>query len=100
MSMFVGLGEYTTTGSVGVAIIAGVGGNLAFQNFETNADASELTAALTINGDLAKRQVDLGVLPQTSGSFSVAFPDDTDISLFNVLVVRAGDTAIAQARIV
>ncbi|NER79912.1 MAG: hypothetical protein F6K42_10075 [Leptolyngbya sp. SIO1D8] len=99
MSMFSGLEGHTTTGSIGVAVIAGVGGDLAFQNFQTDADSSELVACLTINGNLSKRTVDLGILPQTQGSFNVPFPADTDISLFNVLIVKAGDTCIGEARI-
>lgn len=99
MSMFSGLEGHTTTGSIGVAVIAGVGGNLAFQNFQTDADTSDLKAYLTINGNLSKRTVDLGSLPQASGSFSVPFPDDTDISLFNVLIVKAGDTSVGKIQI-
>jgi hypothetical protein len=99
MSTFSGVGGHTTTGSVGVAVIAGMGGNLAFQNFQTDVDASELTAELSINGDLSKRTIELGVLPETSGSFSVSFPDDTDISLFNVLLVKSADTVVGEARI-
>ena len=99
MSMFSGLEGHTTTGNIGVAVIAGVGGDLAFQNFQTDADASDLQACLTINGNFAKRIVDLGPLPQTSGSFNISFPDDTDISLFNVLIVKAGDRCIGEARI-
>lgn len=99
MSTFSGLEGHTTTGSIGVAIIAGVGGSLAFQNFQTDAADSDLKAYLTINGNLSKRTVDLGILPQTSGSFSVSFPDDTDISLFNVLIVKSGETCIGEVRI-
>ena len=99
MSMFSGLEGYTTTGSIGVAVIAGVGGDLAFQNFQTDADAADLRAYLTINGNLAKRMVDLGQLPQASGSFNVSFPDDTDISLFNVLIVKSGDSCIGKVQI-
>jgi hypothetical protein len=100
MSSFTGLEGYTATGNIGVAIIAGVGGELAFQNFQTDADVSELKALLTINGDLSKRNVDLGMLPQTSGSFNISFPDDTDISLFNVLVIKAADVCVGKAQIV
>ncbi|MDB9528332.1 hypothetical protein PN498_20235 [Oscillatoria sp. CS-180] len=99
MSTFSGLEGHTTTGNVGVAVIPGVGGNLAIQNFETSADVSALSAVLAINGDLSKRTVDLGALPQASGSFSLPFTDDVDISLFNVLVVRSAETPIGEARI-
>ncbi|MGF1524967.1 MAG: hypothetical protein ACFBSF_21790 [Leptolyngbyaceae cyanobacterium] len=99
MSAFSGLEGHTTTGSIGVAVIAGVGGDLAFQNFQTDADSSDLKAYLTINGNLEKRMVDLGPLPQASGSFNVPFPNDTDVSLFNVLIVKSGDTCIGEARI-
>jgi hypothetical protein len=99
MGAFSGLNNYTTTGQVGVAIIAGVGGNLAFQDFLTDAESSTLQGYLTINGDLSKRKVELGTLPATRGSFSVAFPDGTDISLFNVVVVQTSETSIGMARI-
>lgn len=99
MSAFSGVNGHTTSGTVGVAVIPGVGGNLALQNFQTDADASQLTAVLSINGNLTKRMVNLGPLPETSGSFSVAFPEDTDISLFNVLLVKSDDTVIGQAQI-
>ncbi|NET38461.1 MAG: hypothetical protein F6K19_41780 [Cyanothece sp. SIO1E1] len=88
MGTFSGLNDYVTEGSIGVAIIAGVGGNLAFKDFQTNADASDLQACLTIRGDLSKRLIDLGKLPQTSGSFDVPFPADADVSLFNTVVVQ------------
>ena len=99
MSMFSGLNGHTTTGSLGIAVIAGVGGNIAFQNFQTDTDSPELQAYLTINGDLSKRTIELGLLPQADGSFNISFPDGTDMSLFNVLVVKAGDTSIGQAQI-
>ena len=99
MGAFSGLGNHQTTGSVGVAVIAGVGGNLAFQKFETDATDGELTGYLTINGNFEKRKIELGALPQSSGSFSLSFPDGTDISYFNTVVVRAGDESIGQASI-
>lgn len=99
MSMFSGLNGHTTTGTLGIAVIAGVGGTITFQNFQSDIDGSDLHACLTINGDLSKRTVDLGTLPQTEGTFNVAFPDGTDMSLFNVLVVKANDTAVGQAQI-
>ena len=99
MSMFSGLNGHTTAGSLGIAVIAGVGGNIAFQNFQTDADSPEIQAYLTINGNLSKRTIDLGALPQTDGSFNISFPEGTDMSLFNVLVVKAGDTSIGQAQI-
>lgn len=99
MSAISGVNGATTTGTIGVAVIAGVGGNLAFQNFQTDVDADELQGVLTINGDLSKRTVDLGILPQKTGNFSVAFPADTDISRFNVLLIKATDEVVGQARI-
>ncbi len=99
MGAFSSLGNYKTVGSVGVAIMAGVGSNLAFQDFETDAAADELVGYLTINGNLEKRKIDLGVLPETSGSFNVAFPDGTDISYYNTVVVQAGTDSVGQAMI-
>ena len=99
MGAFSGLGDRKTTGNVSVAIIAGVGGNLAFQNFETDETDSELIGYLTIDGSLEKRKIELGTLPQSSGSFSLPFPDGTDISYFNTVVVQAGSESLGQARI-
>lgn len=99
MSMFSGLEGHSTTGSLGIAVIAGLGGNITFQNFQTDVKTPDLHAYLTINGDLSKRTIDLGLLPQGSGSFNISFPEGTDMSLFNVLVVKAGDTPIGQAQI-
>ena len=99
MGAFSGVGNHQTTGSVGVAIMAGVGSNLAFQNFETDASVSELTGYLTINGNLEKRKIELGTLPQSSGSFNVSFPDGTDISYFNTVVVVAGEESVGKAMI-
>lgn len=99
MGAFSGLGNHNTTGSVGAAVIAGVGGNLAFQNFETDVADSELTGYLTIDGNLEKRKIELGTLPQSSGSFSVSFPDGTDISYFNTVIVQSDGESLGQARI-
>ncbi len=98
MSMFTGQNGHTTTGNLGIAVIAGVGGTITFQGFETDAEG-DLQACLTINGNLSKRTIDLGTLPETSGTFNVSFPDGTDMSLFDTLVVKAGDDAVGKARI-
>ncbi|MEM1251711.1 MAG: hypothetical protein AAGI69_04705 [Cyanobacteria bacterium P01_H01_bin.21] len=98
MGAFSGANDYSTSGNVGVAIIAGVGGDLAFQNFATDADG-ELQGYLTIAGDLAKQTVELGALPATEGSFNISFPGDTDISLFDTVVVTTGETSVGTARV-
>ena len=98
MGAFSGANDHTTSGNVGVAIIAGVGGDLAFQNFETDATGA-LQVYLTIGGDLSKQTIDLGALPETSGSFNVSFPGDTDISLFDTVVVAAGEASVGSARV-
>ena len=98
MGAFSGTNDHTTSGNVGVAIIAGVGGDLAFQNFATDAEG-ELNGYLTINGDLSKQTVDLGPLPAVEGSFNVSFPGDTDISLFDTVVVTTGETGVGAARV-
>ena len=98
MAAFSGANNYTPTGRVGVAIIAGVGGDLAFQNFVTDAEGA-LKGYLTIGGDLSKQTIDLGILPVAAGSFNVSFPGDTDISLFDTVVVASGDTSIGMARV-
>jgi hypothetical protein len=78
---------YTTSGYIGAAIV-GTSITLSFKDFETSANASELHAFLTINGNLEKRPIDLGKLPQTSGAFDLSVPEGTDISLFNTVVLR------------
>ena len=98
MGAFSGENSYTTSGNVGVAIIAGVGGDLAFQSFATDADG-DLQGYLTIGGDLAKQTVELGPLPTADGAFNVSFPGDTDVSLFDTVVVAKGDTAVGSARV-
>ncbi len=99
MGLFSGLGSHTTTGSIGVAAIPGVGGTLAFQNFQTDQANTELHCLLTINGNLSKRTIALGPLPQAQGSFDISFPDGTDLSLFNVVVIRAGEDTVGMAPI-
>lgn len=98
MGAFSGANNHTTSGNVGVAIIAGVGGDLAFQEFATDAEG-ELKSYLTIGGDLSKQTIDLGTLPETSGSFNVSFPGDTDVSLFDTVVVATGETSVGTARV-
>lgn len=98
MGAFSGANNHTTSGNVGVAIIAGVGGDLAFQEFATDAEG-ELKSYLTMGGDLSKQTIDLGTLPETSGSFNVSFPGDTDISLFDTVVVATGETSVGMARV-
>lgn len=98
MGAFSGVNNHTTTGNVGVAIIAGVGGDLAFQNFETDATGA-MRVYLTIGGDLSKQTIDLGLLPDTGGSFNVSFPGDTDISLFDTVVVAMDETSVGEARV-
>ncbi|MEA5466955.1 hypothetical protein [Leptothoe sp. PORK10 BA2] len=98
MGAFSGANNHTTSGNVGVAIIAGVGGDLAFQNFSTDADG-ELQVYLTIRGDLAKQKIDLGALPAVSGTFNIPFPGDTDISFFDTVVIAQGETSIGTARV-
>ena len=99
MGTFSGASNHTTSGSVGVAIIAGVGGDIAFQNFATDAEG-DLQGYLTMGGDLSKQKIELGALPAATGSFNLSFPGDTDISLFDtVVVVTAGDTSVGTARV-
>ncbi len=99
MSTFSGLDGHQTSGSLGIAVIGGLGGSIAFQNFQTDINRPDLHAYLTINGNFSKRTIDLGLLPQMGGSFSMSFPEGTDMSLFNVLVIRAGDVSVGEARL-
>lgn len=100
MSSFNGVGDYQTSGQVGVAVI-GTGVTLAINNFSTSADTANLQAVLTIRGNLEKRPIALGSVTPEGGSFQVVLPDGTDISLFNTLVLRDGaaDVTIGQVTI-
>ncbi len=91
MGSVAGANSYDTSGYIGAAII-GTGVTLSFKNFETSSTADALEGFLTINGNMEKRHIDLGVLPQTSGAFDLSVPDGTDISLFNTVVLREAGT--------
>ena len=98
--MVVGKGDYSASGYVGAAIVDHQV-TLSFQNFSTSAEGVDLEAVLTINGNLAKRHIDLGPILSTSGAFDLAVPPGTDISLFNTVVVRLaeGDTIVGTASV-
>lgn len=100
MGAISGVDSYTAAGNIGVAVIGG-GVTLAVKDFETSAESPELQAYLTIKGKLEKRPIDLGLLPQTSGSFELELPPGTDISLHNILLIRdvSSETTVASARI-
>ncbi|MEO0756976.1 MAG: hypothetical protein AAFY78_08905 [Cyanobacteria bacterium J06648_16] len=99
MGAFSGTGPHQTTGNVGVAIMAGVGSNLAFQDFETSAVGERLMGYLTVNGNMEKRTIELGALPETVGSFNLEFPAGTDISYFNTVVIQTNGESVGQAMI-
>lgn len=100
MGAISGLDNYTAKGNIGVAVMGG-GVTLAVKDFETSAEGAELHALLTINGKLEKRHLDLGPLPKGGGSFDLALPPGTDVSLFNTLLIRdpGADVTVASARI-
>lgn len=100
MGAISGVDNHTASGSVGVAVMGG-GVTLAIKDFEISSDSSDLQVYLTINGKLEKRPIDLGPLPQTSGSFNLDLPPGTDISLHNTLLIRdlSSDTTVGSARI-
>ncbi|NEP17130.1 MAG: DM13 domain-containing protein [Leptolyngbya sp. SIO4C1] len=87
MGMLTGSNDYNTTGSVSAAIFGGGSSSIHFNNFHTNAEASDLQVYLTINGNLEKRKLDLGAVPENDGSFEMDLPDGTDVSLFNTIVI-------------
>jgi hypothetical protein len=91
MGQVVGAGDYSASGYIGAAIV-GQQITLSFQNFSTSSEEAVLEAVLTRNGNLSKRHIDLGVLPQTRGAFDLAVPEGTDISLFNTVVMRLANT--------
>jgi hypothetical protein len=84
-------GSYNTSGYIGAAIV-GTSITLSFKDFQTSSEAEALEGFLTINGNMAKRHIDLGVLPQTGGAFDLSVPEGTDISLFNTVVIREAGT--------
>ncbi|NEQ31581.1 MAG: hypothetical protein F6K04_11325 [Leptolyngbya sp. SIO4C5] len=92
MGAISGTDQYTTSGNVGAAIFGGGDASIAFKDFQTDAEADTLEAYLTIRGNFSKRVVDLGELPQTSGSFELALPPGTDISLHSTVVIRPKDS--------
>jgi hypothetical protein len=91
MGQVVGAGDYSASGYIGAAIV-GQQITLSFQNFSTSAEDAPLEAVLTRNGNLSKRPINLGPLPETSGAFDLAVPEGTDISLFNTVVMRLANT--------
>lgn len=91
MGLLSGLNDYTTTGSVSAAIFGGGNASIHFNDFQTDATASDLQVYLTINGKLEKRKLELGPVPENDGSFDVDLPDGTDVSLFNTIVIYSPD---------
>lgn len=100
MGSVTGTDSYTASGYVGAAIV-GSSITLSLKDFATAAEGEMLEAFLTINGNMAKRPIALGSLPETSGAFDLSVPEGTDISLFNTLVIRpvGVETAVATASV-
>ncbi|MBU6230684.1 MAG: hypothetical protein KGQ93_13490 [Cyanobacteria bacterium REEB459] len=96
MGRISGAGEFSASGYIGAAVI-GAATTLSFRDFVASAETMPLRAVLTINGNLKKRQIDLGYLPSDAACFDLAVPDGTDISLFNTVVLRLSETDIAVA---
>ncbi|WP_035984837.1 hypothetical protein [Leptolyngbya sp. KIOST-1] len=100
MGSVVGTEGSTASGYVGAAIV-GSSITLSLRDFVTAAEGDRLEAFLTINGNMAKRSIALGPLPQISGAFDLSVPEGTDISLFNTLVIRSvgSETPVATASV-
>lgn len=98
--MVEGAGQYSASGYIGAAVFP-EHVTLSVKNFNTSAEGADLEAVLTINGNLAKRQLDLGPLPATSDAFDLVVPPGTDISLFNTVVIRlvGSDTVVGTASV-
>ncbi|MGB3311007.1 MAG: hypothetical protein WBG32_24370 [Nodosilinea sp.] len=98
MGSVAGTENCTASGYVGAAIV-GSSITLSLKDFTTAAEDGTLEAFLTINGNMAKRSIALGPLPQTSGAFDLSVPEGTDISLFNTLVICpvGSETRVATA---
>lgn len=71
--MVEGAGQYSASGYIGAAVFP-EHVTLSVKNFNTSAEGADLEAVLTINGNLAKRQLDLGPLPATSDAFDLVVP--------------------------
>jgi hypothetical protein len=84
MGSVAGTDSHTASGYVGAAI---VGGSITLSFKDFTAEGEALEAFLTINGNMAKRPMALGLLPATSGAFDLSVPEGTDISLFNTVVI-------------
>ena len=95
MGTVVGKGDFSASGYVGAAIV-NHRTTLSFQNFSTSAEDLPLEAVLTINGNLAKRHILLGPLPDDQAAFDLSVPEGTDISLFNTVVIRTANPAQAD----
>lgn len=91
MGSVAGASSYSTSGYIGAAIV-GTSITLSFKDFATSSAAESLEGFLTINGNMDKRHIDLGVLPATKGAFDLSVPEGTDISLFNTVVIREAGT--------
>ena len=100
MGSVAGANSYETSGYIGAAIV-GTSITLSFKDFATSSTAEVLEAYLTINGNMEKRHIALGTLPENSGAFDLSVPDGTDISLFNTVVIReaGGENTIATASV-
>lgn len=100
MGSVVGTGDYTASGYVGVAIV-GSSITLSLKDFTTAVEGEALEAFLTIDGNMAKRPIALGPLPESSGAFDLSVSEGTDISLFNTLVIRpvGSESAVAKASV-
>ncbi|MGF1567512.1 MAG: hypothetical protein ACFCVD_05505 [Nodosilinea sp.] len=97
MGKVAGVDSYTTDGYAGVAIV-GTTITISFKDFSTSAEATALEAVLTINGNLAKRHIELGPLPPASTTFDLPVPAGTDISLFNTVVIRTAGSDIVVGK--
>ena len=100
MGSVAGTDSYTASGYLGAAII-GSSITLSFKDVILAAEAEVLEAFMTINGNMAKRTIALGPLPQNSGAFDLSVPVGADISLFNTLIIRlvGSETTVATASV-
>lgn len=88
MGAFKGLENYTISGNVSVAVFGGGTAAIAFRDLNLNGTTTSPHAYLAINGNLSRRTIDLGSLPQDTGSFEMPVPNGTDLSLFNTVILH------------
>ena len=93
--------SHVLSGSVSVLVLGDGRVSLAVKDFNDDSDRANLTALLTIRGNLEKRKLDLGPLPEGETDFPIALPPGADVSLFDTLVLydAAAEQVVGSASV-